>query len=758
MPRGRTAIERRWCAGAAQALAADPDHDDRPVLARTQVNMPDGTVQWAEMRVGQTAWDAAAAFLVGFGAALGHADDPVTGQENHQALADGLQKEAETVGPVSSGAAWLYCADPMSALPETFVASAGRDKSAQRWPAKGCLRDGVSRIRLAPGTQIFLHERDGWWKGRTWERRCPPCTTGCDYLLWADDDWTGGVGSYSLEALTSCPLDAQADDAVEVASLGSFSDQTQLGAVVASVSIVLSSGLGTRVIPAYEGDSAEQAVERFLDSFVLTHRWSGDWRGGLEMKFDEITERLRDAAHATGATLADPEGGATMTTTMDPARSALAISVDDRAAYYASADLSTDSSATAFPPSWYVGRPSSRYEWGLWMLEEESSDMYSWAEPEVSGAATNDQLDAVFAEPLRALLNASGISASVPFVHGDLSIEPDAPVVCKSRPVGSRRCALIKSMQASRHWGPVAAVPRIDTPFEKKTPTAVWRGTATGRWTPDGIGGCSRQQLYLRWGLDESDPVIDVGLTGKISDLDAALVAAGAAGPRRFDAVFKRDMPRDAMLRHRYQVSVAGYDVASNLKWVLASWSVPLMPRPRVETWCMEGLLEPYVHYVPLLDDTSDLAAQVAWCEAQGDKCRDVAAAGRRWMDMFADPTADRGLEVRVMREFVARHARALAGRATFVAMAEGAISRGGKCDAAGALEEAERLLEGTLEGNMNSLWHLRETLAARLEREGGCSTARAGGKSASARRPLVPPMMETETEAPLMVVTTLQL
>ena len=127
-------------------------------------------------------------------------------------------------------------------------------------------------------------------------------------------------------------------------------------------------------------------------------------------------------------------------------------------------------------------------------------------------------------------------------------------------------------------------------------------------------------------------------------------------------------------------------------------------------------------------------------------------------MDMFADPTADRGLEVRVMREFVARHARALAGRATFVAMAEGAISRGGKCDAAGALEEAERLLEGTLEGNMNSLWHLRETLAARLEREGGCSTARAGGKSASARRPLVPPMMETETEAPLMVVTTLQL
>ena len=44
-------------------------------------------------------------------------------------------------------------------------------------------------------------------------------------------------------------------------------------------------------------------------------------------------------------------------------------------------------------------------------------------------------------------------------------------------------------------------------------------------------------------------------------------------------------------------------DVASGLKWMLNSDPVVFMPRPTHETWAMEGLLRPYVHYVPVEAD-----------------------------------------------------------------------------------------------------------------------------------------------------------
>jgi len=336
--------------------------------------------------------------------------------------------------------------------------------------------------------------------------------------------------------------------------------------------------------------------------------------------------------------------------------------------------------------------------------------MYSWllsSRPEHPNNICSmvDLRDIVY--PLQALLVSSGVNVAVPYVMSDIAVEPLAPVLCKSRPVGSRNCATIKAMKMSKHWGPVAAVAEIDTPFDEKLPSAVWRGATSGQWTHDGVGGCSRQQLYLRWGTAETTSAVDVGL-----------VFLHVYFPRPHDLVLKRDMPRAAMLRHRYQVSVEGNDVASNLKWVMASWSVPLMPRPRLETWLMEGLLEPYVHYVPLADDTADLEVQVAWCEAREGRCREVAEAGRRWMEMFGDAEAERGLEERVVRDFVARHARALAGRAAYVAMAEREArwwNWGGD-----ACETAERLLEGLREEH-GELGHLQGTLARWLGSWGEC-------------------------------------
>ena len=54
-------------AGLAGATGAAEKVDLRPVVARVEVEMPEGTMVWAERREGQSAWEAAGVFLEGLG-------------------------------------------------------------------------------------------------------------------------------------------------------------------------------------------------------------------------------------------------------------------------------------------------------------------------------------------------------------------------------------------------------------------------------------------------------------------------------------------------------------------------------------------------------------------------------------------------------------------------------------------------------------------------------------------------------------------
>ena len=81
----------------------------------------------------------------------------------------------------------------------------------------------------------------------------------------------------------------------------------------------------------------------------------------------------------------------------------------------------------------------------------------------------------------------------------------------------------------------------------------------------------------------------------------------------------------------RYVISVEGNDVATNLKWAMASNSVVIMPLPRVESYFGEGQLIPNIHFVPVKHDFSNLVDQIEICEKRSDKCRSVAVAGRQF-------------------------------------------------------------------------------------------------------------------------------
>ena len=182
-------------------------------VAMVKVEMPDGTTRTAVMRAGEKPWEAAGLFLEKH---LGPGSRELS--EDQMELAERL--EMERFGPRSSGEAWVYCDDQLDhAVLDVLTSDEAQPTQVaaeSQPPALRCLAAGATRVRLAPGSWISLHENETG-DGRSWERRCPACAPKCDYAMGGAAKWVAtGVGSYWLGASVPCPNAALYDENVLV--------------------------------------------------------------------------------------------------------------------------------------------------------------------------------------------------------------------------------------------------------------------------------------------------------------------------------------------------------------------------------------------------------------------------------------------------------------------------------------------------------------------------------------------------------------
>jgi hypothetical protein len=231
------------------------------------------------------------------------------------------------------------------------------------------------------------------------------------------------------------------------------------------------------------------------------------------------------------------------------------------------------------------------------------------------------------------------VDSPIRFEFGDNTARLATPTVVKSRLIGDANGVLLP-FNRNRHWSmTLADVAAQDVPWYEKRPAAVWRGVTTGACpgTADEFERHPRTQLVMRW-HSCANPSIDVGYSGIVQGKDS------------MKPFVKGKMPIPAQLKHQFVISVEGNDVATNLKWVLASNSVPVMPPPRYETWLLESQLRPWVHYVPVKADFSNLADVLEWCKKRPRMCHDIAQNGRRYIAPFFETSAETALEKAVLK------------------------------------------------------------------------------------------------------------
>lgn len=208
---------------------------------------------------------------------------------------------------------------------------------------------------------------------------------------------------------------------------------------------------------------------------------------------------------------------------------------------------------------------------------------------------------------------------------GDVTRLHDAPTFVKSRPIapdGSNANSVLLRLNQVRHFISV----RDPHSWADKDDTAFFRGTVHRK--------PKRVRLFER---HFGAPGIDLGDTS----------------PKRTREEWHTPpVPISEQLRHRFILCIEGNEVASSLKWVFASGSIAVMPRPEYETWFEEGRLVPGVHYIEVRPDYEDLPGQIARYAARPDLCEAINRAEHEWTARFADPFVERLVGLGVARRY----------------------------------------------------------------------------------------------------------
>ena len=108
---------------------------------------------------------------------------------------------------------------------------------------------------------------------------------------------------------------------------------------------------------------------------------------------------------------------------------------------------------------------------------------------------------------------------------------------------------------------------------------------------------------------------------------------------------------------YRYLISVEGNDVATGLKWMLYSNSVVFMPPPTLETKFREGSLVPWLHYIPLAEDFTDLIKKIEFCDNRIFICQKVSEMATEFAKqrMIEENEAD-NVNAKIFKEYLDTH------------------------------------------------------------------------------------------------------
>lgn len=206
-------------------------------------------------------------------------------------------------------------------------------------------------------------------------------------------------------------------------------------------------------------------------------------------------------------------------------------------------------------------------------------------------------------------------------LFGDITHIPDVPSLTKSRPIaGDNANSVILKLDKIRHF----LFLNDKNNFIDKKEMLVGRSKARQQHRID----------FLNMYFDH--PMCDIGQVNR--DMNQRFIADR--------------LTIEEHLKYKFILCLEGNDVASNLKWVMSSNSLAVMPKPKYETWFMEGSLIPNYHYVLIKDDYSDLEERLNYYIEHVDEALQIIRNAHQYIAQFRNKEQEDLISLLVLKKY----------------------------------------------------------------------------------------------------------
>ena len=207
------------------------------------------------------------------------------------------------------------------------------------------------------------------------------------------------------------------------------------------------------------------------------------------------------------------------------------------------------------------------------------------------------------------------------FIFGDITKAQKIPTIVKSRPIINSDDSIILNLNKVRHFHFI----NDHKKFIDKKNKAVWRG----------YGENSKARQYFLKNYHHIS-MFNIGQTGPV--LDAPWV--------------KNFMPISNQLDYKFIFCIEGVDTATSIKWVMSSNSVCVMPKPKYETWFMEGALQPDVHYIEISDDFSNAEQKIKYFIEHPNKVLKIIENAQAHVEQFKHAKREKLISLMVLDKY----------------------------------------------------------------------------------------------------------
>ncbi len=209
-------------------------------------------------------------------------------------------------------------------------------------------------------------------------------------------------------------------------------------------------------------------------------------------------------------------------------------------------------------------------------------------------------------------------------LFGDITEIPDTPSITKSRPIkGNNANSVLLNLNKNRHFLFI----NDPIPFSQKEHKIIFRGDANGK--------SGRIRFFQKWFGHPACDLVDT--------------ASHSVNPAEWKGT---GISIEEHLKYRYILTLEGVDVATNLKWVMSSNCIAVMPRPTYETWFMEGTLIPNYHYIEIKPDYSDLLERTQYYTDHPEEAEAIIQHAHEYVEQFRNRKREKLISLMVLEKY----------------------------------------------------------------------------------------------------------